>query len=537
MNHAQFVLASCLVVALVVGGAITAARSPYLRALPRRDLLLLAGCLVLALVVRLVATTFVARFQLESAQGWVIGPAHRWAAGWSAILHFLFLFTQGTVATVARLNVLLSLVTILALFVFVDVYFEDRVAAFAAAVVLALQPIAVRYANSDSSGVLQALCLVVGAGFLASWNRRGGRWLLLQGVGWLALAANVRYESVIYAMAGLLVVIGGGGWPRAGRTRDLLLAGLLFAVCLAYPVARALRDASGGVFEMSPMGYAGTFVLSRHSPRLVVAVAFLGLAAAVVARFRAAVCFLLALVVVSLPGYFVDLECADLNNRYALPHIAFWAAFAGLGCSAAWRLGGRLLRRVRGRGADAAAAPPARVPLAVAGGVALLIAAAGLPHVAFLSRMWTHALEYDFIRAHLGSIPDACLMVGPDSGRQARGLRITEHLSREAGRRHRWLRADSPEVLAGKIEPCTVYYRATACFGYESVMAPDNPDWTGPERPECRRIGELYELEPIATTAIPSRSYQCERHTVDPVPAGFYRMRPRGPRGGGEGPR
>jgi hypothetical protein len=536
-SHVQFAFASALTIALVVGVVLTAARSGYLREMSRRDLLLMAGCLVLALGIRLVATTFPASTELESAQGRGIASAHRWAAGWSAILHFLALSFQLDVATIARFNVIVSLATVVAVFVLVDTLFEDRFAAFAAAAVLALQPISARYASSDSSGVLQTFCLVAGVAFLARWNRRGTRVLLLQGVGWLVLAANVRYESVVYLLAGAFVVIGGGGWPRPGRTRELVLVGLCGALFLVYPVGRALLDASGGVFELSPMGYLGAFVLSRHSSGVIVAVAFLGLACATLDRFRPAVWLLLALVVVSLPGWFADHEYSDFPHRFALPQLTFWAAFAGYGCSAARRLLLRALRRGPHGEPQPEAEPPKAIPPVAAVVVLCLVAALAVPHRGFLTKTWTHTLEYDFVVSHLRAIPDECLMVWPDTDRESRGLRFSEFLSQEADRSHQMARIDSPDVLAGKIAPCTVYYRATTCHAYEALLEPQNPDWTGAERPPCRRIAELYALEPMATTMIPSRGYTGEKHTVDPVPAGFYRLRPKAAGAGGEAPR
>lgn len=528
LGYAQLFLASVLVLLLVVGAVATAARSRYLRGLTRRDLLLLGVCLALALAVRLCATTFPANTHLESAQGYTVGGAHRWAAGLSAVLHFLFLFLPGTVATIAKLNVILSLATIVGVFILADSYLHDRFAGFSAAAVLALHPIAVRYANSDSSGILQTFCLVAGAAFLARWNGTRERWALLQGGGWLVLAANVRYESIVYVVAGALILLGAGWSPRRTAVRDVALLAVCAACMFLYPVGRALLDTSQGVFEMSPLGYLGVFVLSRHSPAALVGLAFVGLAVATWERFRAAVCFLLALVVVSLPGYFLDLESTDLSNRFALPQLALWAVFAGYGCSVGRRGLVHLVARARRTPAPTPVELGGRLTPVGAGAVLLLALAVAIPHRGFLARMWTHALEYQFIVSRLGGIPDACLMVGPDSGYQARGLRISRDLSREVGRSHRWLRADSAEVLAGKIAPCTVYYRATACHGFEGVLAPDNPDWSGAERPVCRNIGERYDLEPIATTTIPSRSYMGEAHTVDPVPVGFYQMRPKG---------
>ena len=535
-HAAQFVLASALVTALVIGAIVTAVRSAYLRGLSRRDLLLLAGCLALALALRLAAKTFVASTSLESAQALGFMSAHRWGPGLSAILSFLSLFAHLDVATIARFNVVISLATIAALFVLVDTYFEDRFAAFAAAAVLALQPIAARYANSDSSAVLQALCLVAGAAFLARWGRRGGRWLLLQGVGWLAFAANVRYESVIYTVAGLLVVVGVGGWPRRGATRELLLGGVVGALFLVYPVGRALLDASGGGFEGSPFGYLGVFPLSPHSPTAVVVVAFVGVLAATLGRFRAAVSLLVALVVISVPSNYCVTCCCEFPHRFSQPQLAFWAAFAGYGCSAVRRLLLRVGHRVRGAAGAPETETPRGIPPLAAAVVLVLAAAAVIPHRAYLRQMWTYALEYEFVVAQLRALPDECLIVAPIADWEARGLRFSAHLSVEAGRKHRWARIDDAAVLDGKRAPCTVYYRAATCHAYEALLEPQRPDWTGPERPECRRIGELFDLEPIATTTLPARSYTCEAYTVDPVPAGFYRLRPRAT-GPGEGGR
>ncbi len=523
LHLAQVILVSALAIALVGGAVATAARSRYLRELSRRDLLLLGACLVLGLALRLAAKTFVASTSVESGQALGFMNAHRWAAGMSAILRFLSLFVEHLdVPAIAKVNMAVSLASIVAVFTFVDSYFEDRFAAFSAAAVVALQPISARYANSDTTAVLQAFCLLVGATFLARWSRSGGRWLLWQGVGWLVFAAGIRFECVVYFAAGAFLVLGGIGWPTRERARELIGAALLGGIFLLHPIARALMDASGGVFEGSPLGYLGVFLLSPHSPKAVVAVAFLGLVAAILERFRPAVALLFALVVVSVPGNYFPLECAEFPHRFSLPSLAFWAAFAGYGFSA----GRRLLLSALGR-APAPSEGPGAIPPIAAAAVIALVAAAAIPHRAYLRQMWTYALEYEFMVPHLKEFPDDCLIVGPDYDREPRGLRSSSHLSAEAGRRHRWLPVTDPEVLAGHIAPCTIYYQATNCYCFEATMEPQNPNWTGLERPACARVHELFDLEPIATTTFPSLRYMCEAHTVDPIPAGFYRMRPK----------
>jgi hypothetical protein len=527
LDRLQLVLVSALWIGAIGGLTVTTARSGWVRGLARRDRLLLALCLVLALALRLAATTFPAAMSLVSAQASTVGDSHRWGAALSAVLHFLSLSFEVDLATVGTFNVIVSVATVLALYVFVDLYFEDRFAAFAAAAVLALQPISARHANSDSAVVLQTFCLVAGAAFLAGWNRRGNRAALLQGVAWLVLAANVRFESVVYLAVGALVVIGGGGWPRRGRTWPLVVGGLCGALFLLYPAGRALRTASGGVFEASPLGYLAVFLLSPHSPAVIVAVAFLGLGAATLTRFRAAVFLLLALVLVALPGFYFPKACGEFAHRYSLPALALWAAFAGCGCSAGRRLLARAARRARDLPAAAPDPAPTATPLLAAAAVLLLVVGAAVPHRAYFRQMWTHALEYRYVVAEVARLPDDVLIVGPDSDGESRGLRFSDQLSVEAGKRHRWLKVDDPQVLGRRLPPGTVYYQSTTCFAYQSGLRLDAPDWTGAERPVCRRMRELYALEPIATAALPSRSYTCEAHTVDPVPVGFYRVHPK----------
>lgn len=525
---AQLILVSVLWLVLLLGGVWTAARSPWVRTLSRRDLVLLGLCLLVALVARLSARTFLSNMQPDAAQGLAIGSAHRWGAAYSALLHFAYLFAPATVETAARLNVLFSLATVVAAFVLVDVCFRQRLAAFAAAAVLALQPVSVRYAASDAAAVVVTFATITGAAFMAAWGRGGERRQLWQGIGWFVLAANIRYEALIYSVAGAAVALGAGGWPDRQRLRQLLVGVALGLVFLAYPVGVALFDASQGVFELSPMGWIGAFVLSPHSPRVIVALAVVGLAGAAVGHLRETVGYLVALAVVSMPGFYPPFDCSDLSYRFALPQLVLWAGLAGYG----FHVGHRLLVSARRRwwptgGAAPDAVTSGRLPWAAALVALALAAAVALPHRGFLSKMWTYALEYEFTQEHLAAIPDGCLLIGPASDWEIRGLRVTELLSRLAGREHRWLRVDSPEVLAGRVPACTVYYHATACYAFEGILRPNAPPWVGRERDVCARMNELYDLEPIATTSFPSVGYACERHSVEPVPAGFYRARPK----------
>ena len=77
-------------------------------------------------------------------------------------------------ATVALANVAIGSITVVAVYAFVAVYFEDRLAALASAAVLACQPISIRYSASDSAHVLVTLGLFLAVTFTAVWMKRGG---------------------------------------------------------------------------------------------------------------------------------------------------------------------------------------------------------------------------------------------------------------------------------------------------------------------------------------------------------------------------
>lgn len=509
MPHIQFVLAAGLIVFLLGAGAATVWWSGAWRRLSRSEAAALACCFFLALLVRLSARAFPADVLMASTQGSVVGNIHQWAAGYSAILHFLYLVFPSDVATASGMNVLLGSATVLAVFAFVDAYFEDRLAAYAACAVLAFQPVSARYAASDSPYVLLTLCLFCACFFLTLWARRGNLLLLLQGAGWLALAANVRHEGAAYGAIGALILAGCLPRPSRQSLRQLGAAAAAYAVFLVYPVSRLLTAVSLGTADnFSFFGVFEAFFLSSRSPGLIVLLAVVGALWAARAMPRRCAAFLGALAVASLPVYFIADALNEMSNRHTLPHLAGWCVFAGLG-----------LRAVAGR----------RSLTALSAAAALVLAAgSAVPHRAFLGKMWTHALEYDFIVKNLRAIPDDCVIIspGPRNDWQIRGLRIPRQMSWEAGKRHEWLSAADGEAEDVLARPCAVFYRATTCFAYE----PDRlkkPDWQGPERPVCRQMAERFRLEALATTTIPAIPYASEAYTLSPLPAGFYRLWPK----------
>jgi hypothetical protein len=540
MAHVQFALVSLLIPALLIAGIRTAWVSRFWRDLSRCEAAGLTGCFLLALFARMSARTFANCHTLESAYGSFIGHGERWAAGFSAILHFLYLLFPSNVATAAGLNVIVSALTVLVVFALVDVYFKDRLAAFSAAAVLACQPVSIRYAASDCAHVLLTFCLFAACLFLARWQGEGEDRDLLQGAGWLALAANIRHEGAVYALVGALILAGGTArLSREGLAR-VCAAGLLYSVFLIYPLSQllsTLATGKGGGDTVSVFGFLEAFFTSPHSPKSLAVFAVIGAFWAAFARLRPTLAFLLVIVVISLPTSFR--EFSEMGHRHVLPHLAAWGAFAGLGLSATLHMLSRVLARAGWADNGGQAPGLGRLSPLNAAAVLAVVLWAAAPHRAYLTKMWTYALEYEFITAHLGEIPDHCVMVwpGPDADWQSRGLRLSRDLSWEVGRRHRWISASDQEISDDAVKSCAVFYRATSCFAFESV----NPlgrqkDWAGAERPACRQMRDRFDLEPIAATTIPAAPYMCEAYTTNPLPAGFYRLRLKEPRRGPPAP-
>ena len=546
----QIVLISLLISALVGGGIITAARSQFWRFWRTSDWLGLALCLSFAFLIRIYARTFPSDLQLASSQGSSI-HAHQWAAGFSAILRLLFMFLPSNVETVAKMNVLIGTLTVAVVFAFVVAYFQDRLAAFSAAAVLACQPISARYAASDSPYVLLTFCFFLSCLFIVLWVRHGGYSLLLQGMGWMAVAANVRNEAVLFVVAVCFVFLGALGRKRnEKKTAQFLWAVLLSGIFFIYPATMILLELSGHGDFISPFGFGEAFFLSQHSPTTIACMALLGLLWALKAYPWRTSCFLMALVIVSLPTGFLVLPpeqsihfhglCAtkgwygmlrlflheissylaisEVRLRHVLPHLAAWSVFAGCGFRAAADILSHRFRRmmpVLGNGAARALTP-------LAGSLILTTALLScVSHRGFLTKIWTYALEYNFIVVHLGDIPDDCIMVRPGLDDQHRGLCIISQLSNEVGRNHRWVTAC--ELADLPMEQCVVFYRAASCRAWEDGKR----DWTGTERPVCQNVQERFELEPLATTRLPSLPYAWERYATDPVPVGFYRLKAR----------
>ncbi len=507
----QFGLLGTLLAVLVGVGLVQWARSRPWGRESRSDLWQMAVCFLIALAARLAATPFPADMKLASSQG-VFLHTHWWSAAYSALLHGLFLVFPSNVASVAGMNVVLGALTASVLFALVVALFQDRLAAFAAGIAFALQPLSVRYAASDSAHILVTFSLLLSLLLAVRWNQRDRRSLLFQAVGWAAVAANTRPEALVVPAALVIVLIGVIDRLDGRRLISLGISGLGGALLLVQPAASSLGW-SPDPSLVSPLGIVEALFHSQHSPLAITGFCLAGVVVALVRHPRAAGGYLLALWLVALPTGNVRVEDAEFNHRHVVPNLGMWCAFAGIGIGATFEA----IRRVAAKRLPSLPTGPVLVRVAIV----LLVAATAFPHRGFLTKMWTYALEYRFIVEHLGDIPDDCLMIVPVTGEQHDGLGISWEISAEVGRRHRWIRI--PELHEAPDADCTVYYRAAACVTWEE----GEKFWSGPERPDCAKMWEHFDLLPIAGAEIPAIPYSAELYGTDPIWIGFYRATPR----------
>ena len=526
-HEVQFVLVSVLLILLLAAMGVTLVRTRPWRTLSRPEGVALIACLALAAASRLVLDPFPADVWPSTSQGlWLVG-VHHWSAAYSALLHLLFALFPTSLDTAAAANVVLACATVLAVYVFVALYLDDRLVALAAAAALALQPISIRYAASDSPHVFYTLALFLAVLFTTLWARRGGYLWALQAAGWLAVCANTRVEAVVSAGAVVCVLIAVFNRGGAATLRQLAAGMLLGLAAMAYPLWVALNT----VVTMPTIGtfsllgaVTGPFINSPHSPLPVILLAALGGAVVLASRGlrRRGLSGLAAMVLVSTPSVYITDVGWEHTHRHSLPSLAMFVVLAGLGLG--WLLG-RGLDRVTGDAISAAARRWLRPALALA-----LVALAALPNLEILTRTWTHELEFEFLRANLGRVEDGCTVVAIDQPDAHVGLNLNPVMSQEVGRQHRWMEPHEFLASTGPLPRCIVFIESASCHA-SHARAPSAKDGIfGP----CGAIMDRYVLQPVAVTTVPALPYIGEVFTRDPVPLGIHRILGRRPRPRGQ---
>ena len=523
LKEKQFWLVGGLLSVLLVALVFCLVRARPWRTLSRPEGAGLAACLTLAVAARLALDPFPADVWLSTSQGLWITGVHHWSAAYSVLLHLLYWVLPTTLNTAAAANVVLSCATVLAVYIFAALYFDDRRVALASAAVLALQPISIRYAASDSPHVLTTLTLFLAVLFTTLWIRRGGYLLALQAAGWLAVCANTRIEAAV--CAGAVICVAGGLYSRRSPAtwRQLLVAALPCLAVMAFPVWDALttvleRPAIGAFSLLGIL--KDPFLRSPHSPVVVIGLAALGggVVLAPGKLRRPGLLWILAIVPMAMPSIYITDAGWEHTHRHSLPTLAMFALVAGVGLG--WLLGPGLSRVTREPLGDRA-----RAWLAPA--LALLIAAlAAAPNLSILTKTWSHELEFRFLRGNLGRVKDGCTVVGIKQPDAHVGLNLFPVLSHEVGRQHHWREPAELLAMDGRPPACTVFIESASCHASHA-----RPPSAGDGMFKlCAAIMDGYVLQPVATTTIPAQPYIGEVFTRDPIPLGIHRVLGRKPR-------
>jgi hypothetical protein len=375
---------------------------------------------------------------------------------------------------------------------------------------VALWPLSVRLSPCDEPWPLVALLLLAAIALAIGAERFSSPLALC--ASWLAvfLAATTRPEPVFSLLPlGILILLS----PKARRLQFRPIPLIATGIMGVFAIAGVLIAGLHAIENWEPFsclslngfprlfGFMGgsVFVLPR-TPWVLALCAVFGLVLA--SRLNRGRAVLWALV-----GFLPALPTSPLANdglvtsRYQLPLSAVAAVLAGIGL--AW-LASVIGRRLR------LAAP---VVFLVPGFFALwpLLSPPEEP---------TFRLEYRFFREHLNEVPCGCLIVRVRWNVDL-GLSPPMHLSSFRQLRHTWI---DPSHRLDVRNQCVVYWRPASC----RAVPPGKEDATFELLPDCRLIESSYRLEPLAEARLPARRGFVDEYAVDPVPVGFYRLRPLG---------
>lgn len=388
-----------------------------------------------------------------------------------------------------------------------------RLVGLAAGVALALWPIHVSLSPTDDPASLIALLLVSSLALVLAAERTGSATLLV--CAWLcgALAATVRPEPALSLLAlGALVL-----WiPGIRRTQLRIPVFIVTAAILTLASLALTATVTKAMLFFSPTSSltlrslgkllfadGGSILLPPRTPLLLGLLAWLGIGVMVLkTKGKAALWYCVGL----LPA----LPTANMANpdlvtaRYQLQLVPVAAVF--LGFALVW-LGGIIIKRLPPYGKFLLPAAAA-VPIAFA--VIPLINPPEEP---------TFRLEYAFFRKHIEEIPKGCQILRVRWNVDL-GLGPPIHLSGLLGLGHTWI---TPSDDLKPEDGCLIYWRPASC----RAVSPETRSKKGYRLPDCELIEQTYHLETIAETALPAQTGFCETYEVDPVPVGFYRLRPK----------
>jgi len=394
--------------------------------------------------------------------------------------------------------------------------FKERWAGLVAAIAITLWPIHARLSATNDEGSLIALLLVSALALIVVAERKKSSALLV--CGWLAgcLGATIRPEASLALLPLGLCVLSMPVVRRLQfRISTLLVTAVLGAVtCLA--VYTAGTEAMSGGF--SPLYCAtnlearGLFDLTERSllgppltPWILTVLLLVGLP---LAFFKTRMRALLWCCVSLLPS--LPLACFSKPNiitaRYHMHSVPIAAVMVGLGAS--W-LAITLMRNWPRVGKWLVSL------VTVASLVPVLTPILNPPDEP------TFKLEYNFFRKHITMIPAGCKILLTQWNGDI-GLRTQAYLTDLLQLEHIWI---EPSIDLDASKECLVYWQAASCRATPLTIQSGDLDIL----PSCKSIETAYRLEPIATDNLPARPEFTDNYFIDPVPVGFFRLRPLSP--------
>ncbi len=536
---------------LLLAGCAAIALARGLRAAPPSELGVLAALVAVALLLRLWLPPFGPGDQVNT-----LATAYRglgalddfdiYGRAVDVLVALVFAVLPAGDDTVIAMNLVASLAGIALIGPWLRRLGFGQWTARLAALLLAVTPLHVRLSATWNRYLVLGLLMIGGWVMLLDWLERRRRVDLIGAVVATVLAPQCRPEAAVLPLATLALVIVwryGGVSPvvAGGRTQAASQTGaprrlpsavwwaaaataILFAVPFLH-LAALVFDLQEWSHHIDPLTrqenprwlllidpHYNVFVSSEYTPRIWPLLAVIG-ALLPVAGHRLATAWLAVMAVTA-----TGLVCASnvdgelLSARYHLFALPFWLALTAIGLD-------RVFTFIRVRLALSAGTRTGRGALAVRVGIALgavvVVAFAARP-MGHIQRQTTMDEEYDFLRSHLGSVPDGCSVVSFWPAAQDLGLRPQRSVSLSAGRDHRWLSQwPKPQEPSAA---CVVYYHSASC----SAVA-DAPGATLEQRAFCTPAF-AGRGDPIAEERVDNRPASTIRYAPGPVPIGLYWM-------------
>lgn len=409
--------------------------------------------------------------------------------------------------TVFTLDLIASTATIPAIYTFSRRLRSSPDEALVAALLLAVAPLALRFAATDNRYAMLVLLLLVGWTLLLAFLEEGRLLDLLAATIALSLASQLRPEVVYLpvATAGLVLA-----WSlsrdkpsqkRPTTYLPLLVALAIHAALLALPYAATFAELAGNDDWAGRLTTASrplfspnhnAFLSPAYTPFVWPFLALVGLLARA-DRQRWLTLWLIGAALVAVAVVAPNRVTGDVwSARYHLVSLPLWLILAGRGLA--------LLKSRR----------------AVAAGAMLSAALAAWPAYDLLQETTVEA-EHAFLRSALAAVPDDCNIVTYDPQGEDLGLRPSVSLSITAGRwNHRWIPKPEPDVT------CQLYYlnASCACLG---VRDPRHQATACSESLHKDRV-------PLARAQLPNRSAAGDRYPAGPIPVGLYWLQRPAPR-------